>query len=292
MRIRTIMMLLCALMIAAAQLSAQSIVLDSVGSAGLRAGSTDSIKTGVQVRFHIRFNNSTAENIVGLSNGFRIYSTDGATWGSTTMIDSASFVAIVPELSGFGGPFLVVTSGDGALSDTATLAGIAQAGGYPAGANRSCIYINIGPIPTGATFHQKHICIDSASFPPGGDWLWSGDTDMSPAWAGPYCYTIWDEGTGVDDDGIALPKSFSLSQNYPNPFNPTTNIKYALAEKSHVELSIYNVLGQKISTLVNAEQTAGEYSAPWDASQVASGVYFYRLETEKFTSTKKMMLVK
>jgi hypothetical protein len=93
------------------------------------------------------------------------------------------------------------------------------------------------------------------------------------------------------------PQDFSLSQNYPNPFNPQTSIRYALPYEAHVKLVIYNVLGEKVKTLVNERQSAGYKMEWWDGKDdkggpVASGIYFYRLEADKFSEIKKMMLVK
>lgn len=90
----------------------------------------------------------------------------------------------------------------------------------------------------------------------------------------------------------SLPTEFSLAQNYPNPFNPTTVISFALPTASSVTLSIYNVLGQEVSTLLNTTLPAGEHQVEFDASSYASGVYFYRLSADSFSDTRKMMLVK
>ncbi|MEJ2634730.1 MAG: C1 family peptidase [Calditrichia bacterium] len=89
-----------------------------------------------------------------------------------------------------------------------------------------------------------------------------------------------------------LPSTWKLEQNYPNPFNPLTIIKYQLPISSEVELSIYNLLGQKVATLVSAKQPAGYYSVIWDASGLASGVYVCRLDTGDFVQTKKMLLIR
>ena len=90
-----------------------------------------------------------------------------------------------------------------------------------------------------------------------------------------------------------IPKKYTLSQNYPNPFNPTTAISYQLPAVSHVELSIYNILGQKVATLVSERQPAGNHKVEWNASGFASGVYFYRLETDQgFISSRKLILLK
>ena len=102
--------------------------------------------------------------------------------------------------------------------------------------------------------------------------------------------------TSVANEG-QTPERFSLEQNYPNPFNPTTTIRYDLPAATRVVLSIYNVLGQKIRTLVDEFQTSGGKSATWDGRtgssvEVSTGEYFYRIETESFHSTRKMLLLR
>jgi len=92
--------------------------------------------------------------------------------------------------------------------------------------------------------------------------------------------------------GAGLPKEFALSQNYPNPFNPTTLIKYELPLDCQVKLDIYNVVGQRVTTLVDGHQKAGYKTATWNAQDLASGVYFYKLTAGDFTSTRKMVLLK
>ncbi len=94
-----------------------------------------------------------------------------------------------------------------------------------------------------------------------------------------------------------LPTEFALSQNYPNPFNPITTISYALPSNSYVKLSIYNILGQKVKTLVDGEEQAGFKNVIWDGKndrgeEVGSGIYFYRIQTGSFTKTAKMSLLK
>ncbi|HUL44840.1 MAG TPA: PQQ-dependent sugar dehydrogenase [Bacteroidota bacterium] len=91
---------------------------------------------------------------------------------------------------------------------------------------------------------------------------------------------------------MPLPHEFALVQNYPNPFNPSTIIRYALPEDSHVVLKIYNMLGQEIATLVNEMEEAGYRSVTWDAGNVPSGIYIYRLVTGGFTDTRKMAVIK
>ena len=94
-----------------------------------------------------------------------------------------------------------------------------------------------------------------------------------------------------------VPDDYSLAQNYPNPFNIETAIRYRLRSNGQVTLSIYNLLGQKVKTLVNEKQAAGSYVAKWDGKDengtvVPSGVYLYVLKAGNFTSYKKMVLMK
>ncbi|MDP3024809.1 MAG: T9SS type A sorting domain-containing protein [candidate division Zixibacteria bacterium] len=94
-----------------------------------------------------------------------------------------------------------------------------------------------------------------------------------------------------------LPEAFSLSQNYPNPFNPQTVIKYTLPKDCHVELTIYNTLGQKVKTLVNQYQSAGYKMVHWNSTndkgnEVSSGIYFYKIKAGRYTDVKKMMVLK
>jgi hypothetical protein len=108
----------------------------------------------------------------------------------------------------------------------------------------------------------------------------------------------------VDNDGsykysneaevtIAVPKVFALSQNYPNPFNPSTTIEFTLAEDSHISLKVFDMMGREVATLINQDLRAGEpHSVIFNASRLASGMYFYRLETEKSSLVKKLMLLK
>jgi len=104
--------------------------------------------------------------------------------------------------------------------------------------------------------------------------------------------------TNVFENGKSLiPTQYSLEQNFPNPFNPTTHIQYALPEIARVKIVIYNMLGQKLRTFDLGQQAPGRYTITWDGKTqngalVSSGVYFYRLESNKFTQTKKLLLIK
>ena len=97
--------------------------------------------------------------------------------------------------------------------------------------------------------------------------------------------------TGITNtNGIA--NTYSLSQNYPNPFNPTTSINFSIPKDGLVKIVVYDMLGKEVATLVNSEQTAGNYEVTFDASKLTSGVYFYKITSGDFTDVKKMLLVK
>jgi len=98
--------------------------------------------------------------------------------------------------------------------------------------------------------------------------------------------------TGVSSNNNSLPLKFGLSQNYPNPFNPSSRINYQIAKSTFVKIVIYNALGSEVKELVNDQQTPGQYSLEFDGSNLSSGTYFYKLETNEFTETKKMILIK
>ena len=98
---------------------------------------------------------------------------------------------------------------------------------------------------------------------------------------------------GLENTGNTnIPLKFQLQQNYPNPFNPTTTIKFMLPTSQKVDLKIFNVLGEVVNTLVSENLSAGEYTYEWNAKSLASGIYFYRLETDGFIQTRRMLLLK
>jgi hypothetical protein len=97
---------------------------------------------------------------------------------------------------------------------------------------------------------------------------------------------------GIRKQNTSIPEEYHLSQNYPNPFNSTTIIGFSLPKVSKVKLIIYDILGREIIKLVNEKLNAGSYLIDWNALNIPSGVYFYKLITEGFIETKKMVLLK
>ena len=91
---------------------------------------------------------------------------------------------------------------------------------------------------------------------------------------------------------VAVPKNYELSQNFPNPFNPNTEISYSLPSASYVKLIVYNSLGQSVKVLENGFKNAGNYSVKFNADELPSGAYYYKIEAGQFSQSKKMILLK
>jgi hypothetical protein len=116
-------------------------------------------------------------------------------------------------------------------------------------------------------------------------------------------FVVGDEGTilrsfsgGEPVNNVAeeneLPKKFTLEQNYPNPFNPTTTIRYELPQDGQVTIEIFDILGQKVNTILNEFKNAGRYETVFSSTGLASGVYIYQLRVNDFITSKKMVLIK
>jgi hypothetical protein len=123
-------------------------------------------------------------------------------------------------------------------------------------------------------------------------------TDKNPAGGSKFVYRL----KQIDNDGTftysnkvevdIVPGRYELFQNYPNPFNPVTSIKFSLPENSNVKLDVYNIMGEYIATLLNKDMEAGFYSIPFEAINLSSGTYIYRIRAQDFSQTKKMLLLR
>ena len=152
--------------------------------------------------------------------------------------------------------------------------------------------------PTSTWGVGDFMTIDSVFVPPGGDFILTvhgSGTQILPNFVG--AQRVHFNDVEIISNGSLLPETFALAQNYPNPFNPSTEISFDTQKKTHVTLAVYNVLGQQIRILVNRELSAGRHSVNWEGdndsgAKIASGMYFYKLITNDFTTSRKMMLVK
>jgi hypothetical protein len=108
---------------------------------------------------------------------------------------------------------------------------------------------------------------------------------------GVYVREVNDAAVGVENDGN-IPVEYSLTQNYPNPFNPATSISFSLPKRDNVELKVFDIQGKEVATLINEALNAGKHDIKFDAQNLATGVYIYRLKTSQFTQSRKMTLIK
>ncbi len=190
--------------------------------------------------------------------------------------DTTSFMAYFPGVTPITGDFLFGLNGDSELVRLYNKSGQLV---------DSLTYTREAPWPDqsdGHTIALKHPRFDNSL---GKNWK------LSEQYGTPGEINDAFLGTG-EEINHTIVNTFELEQNYPNPFNPVTAIGYRLAAISNVDLSIYNMLGQKIKTLVSKSQPAGEYKVEWDASDFASGIYYYHLIAGEFQSIKKMVLIK
>jgi hypothetical protein len=102
----------------------------------------------------------------------------------------------------------------------------------------------------------------------------------------------WQPAVVTSAPGSGTPASYVLAQNYPNPFNPSTTIQFSIPQQSTVRLEVFNLLGQRVATLVDEEKPAGSYSERFDGTRLASGTYFYRLTAGSVVETKRLLLLR
>ncbi|MHB1687480.1 MAG: T9SS type A sorting domain-containing protein [Ignavibacteriaceae bacterium] len=98
--------------------------------------------------------------------------------------------------------------------------------------------------------------------------------------------------TGIEDGKNNIPATFSLFQNHPNPFNPSTVIKYDISKESFVTLKVYDILGREVVSLINEEKQSGKYQVTFNANNLSSGIYFYRIKAGEFIQTERLILLR
>jgi hypothetical protein len=156
------------------------------------------------------------------------------------------------------------------------------------------LHISQGSAPFTGSFRPEQPLSIYNGMSPSGQWILSvtavagGDSGYLKAWCMVISFTCPVGGIQT----VEIPFTYRLSQNYPNPFNPTTTIKYGLPKPGNTKLVVYDILGRVVTTLVNEYKTAGTYSVNFDGNNLASGIYFYSLESGNYKETKKMLLIK
>ncbi len=140
------------------------------------------------------------------------------------------------------------------------------------------------PLPEDLSYTNESVKTGAEGDFPVGDLNWFPDKKAQ--------WEEWVTAIGDEDMDINAPRNYTLSQNYPNPFNPATKINFSIPVAGKTILTVYNVLGQKIATLVDEKLREGSYSYEFNASNLPSGIYFYRLKSDNYNSVKKMMLIK
>ena len=148
----------------------------------------------------------------------------------------------------------------------------------------SCFATSVPEDPTQGTFNFKLKAgvglVSLWAAGGGGGWIFSTNHSLLKV-------------TPVQSPGMeALPRAIDLNQNFPNPFNPVTLISFSLTSRTRAILTVFNVLGQPVAVLLNKEMLPGEHTIPWNAGALPSGVYFYRLETESGSTTRRAILLK
>jgi len=229
-------------------------------------GSSLVCSANITVEPHSNCITATSDSLVFLANGndgLRAYTFDGSSFVCTAHIDNGDDVKSV-AVSSNGTVFL--GNDDGGL----------RAYTYDDTSFECTAHIN-----NGDDGYAYDVAIDL-----------EGSIFLANGFDGLYAYT-YSGFTGINDDMPFIPDNHSLSQNYPNPFNPSTTICYSLKKTALVSLKIYDLLGREIETLVKEYQNKNSYSVNFDASGLASGIYYYQLRIgNEFTETKKMMLIR
>ncbi len=147
--------------------------------------------------------------------------------------------------------------------------------------------------------NPRTLRIDSVKIGTSGDFVFVTDIGMNvtPNMDAAISYTVTQTPLDADSDGPAVPLTYGLDQNMPNPFNPSTTLAYSVARKGMVNITVFNILGQNVKTLLSEDVAPGNYEVVWDGNdnsgaQVASGIYFYKMVTKDFVETKKMVLMR
>ena len=249
----------------------------------------------ILLKYHIKNTNSTAVN--GLYAGIYIYfSPNGSISGNITDLDTANKLGYTYNSSNPDPHLGVAIMTDDNLNFQAIDA-IALFNGFTTQEKWDALYglsdtTSLGPGGNAMTIAVGPIDLTPGEIKKIGFALVSG-TDLSSLVSNAITAKAKYQATiNIKPLSNLIPKKFELHQNYPNPFNPTTVIKFAIPKNDFVKLRVYNILGKEIAVLLNGELEAGVYEYSFSASGLSSGLYFYKIETNNFVDTKKMLLIK
>jgi hypothetical protein len=198
------------------------------------------------------------------------------------------------------GDFTVVNAPDQAVlaspADSSTVPGLDVAIAWYQGSPRVDRYwYEISSDPFFASVTMGSLTADTSHvFPtlPDGTYWWRVRAHNVAGWGWFSDAWMFTASTTSIHDASTLPQKFALGQNYPNPFNPSTTIRYGLPERSHVTLTVFNTLGQQVATLIEGETEAGYHEVTFDASNLSSGVYLYRLTAGEYVQARKLIVLR
>lgn len=235
----------------------------------------------------------------------RLMGDSSATWRGVSKEEGygdSGFVTVMPgcrmvppdSVWDAGGLMVRERSFDGSGVDTLIIVGAGNVNRMTIGPLEHMLSLHLVP-ELAADTNIGLLCIDSSNG--GGGFRFVGGTSVVPQWPGPVCWPIVRLPNSVDQTGGAISQYYSLDQNRPNPFNPTTTIEYSVPERSHVTIDIFNMLGQKVRTLVDETKSAGSYRTEWNGcddagNAVSTGIYLYRFRSGDVVQAKKMVLIK
>ena len=252
----------------------------SVQPAGLINSQTQICRNGLNILIPSSGSAPRDSIVVNIANAFNVVDVNVRidtvfhTWDSDLTFNltrGPATVGIISQVGGSGDNFIQTVLNDSASTP-----------------------ISSGTAPFTGTWRPSSPLTAFNGNPVNGSWILgiddgaAGDSGVLKAWCIQVTYQVLVGGIQT----IEIPNYYSLAQNYPNPFNPTTSIKYSVPKTVNVSLKIYDLLGKEVATLVNETKQPGFHTADFNASNLASGIYFYRIDAGEFTSVKKMMLVK